>query len=179
MDLTSVTETGFYIALVDQSTCIIVHHILVFYYVCPAETSDLITRPETIAPESTICGQCIENSSPTSSDQPLLFCGEMRTWEVIIGGCACNPGFQGVIEDGVVTNCSGTCIRMYMCTCAVAGSIICITRPHTNHLHFISLPLSFTCTCMSLRVQSVQLEPTLVTVPASHVQVTVRLLRLD
>ena len=56
MDLTSVTETGLYLALVDLSTCIAVHRLLVFYYVCPAETSNLITRPETIAPESALPG---------------------------------------------------------------------------------------------------------------------------
>ena len=117
MDLTSVTETGLYLALVDLSTCIIVRHLLVFYYVCPAETSNLITRPETIAPESAIPGQCTENSSPTSSDQPLVSCTVMGTWDTIIG-CACDPGFQGVTEDGAVTSCSG--IYMYTCTCTLA-----------------------------------------------------------
>ena len=106
MDLTSVTETGLYLALVDLSTCIAVHRLLVFYYVCPAETPNLITRPETIAPESAIPGQCAENSSPTSSDQPLVSCTDMGTWGTIIG-CACDPGFQGVTEDGAVTSCSG------------------------------------------------------------------------
>ena len=107
MDLTSVTETGLYLALVDLSTCIVVHRLLVFYYVCPAETSNLITRPETIAPESAIPGQCTENSSPASSGQPLASCTVMGTWDTITG-CACDPGFQGVTEDGTVTSCSGT-----------------------------------------------------------------------
>jgi len=112
MDLTSVTETGLYLALVDLSTCILVHRLLVFYYVCPAETSNLITRPETIAPESAIPGQCAENSSPTSSDQPLVSCTDMGTWDTIIG-CACDPGFQGVTENGTVTSCSGAISNMY------------------------------------------------------------------
>ena len=111
MDLTSVTETGLYLALVDLSTCIVVYRLLVFYYVCPAETSNLITRPETIAPESAIPGQCTENSSPTSSDQPLVSCTDMGTWDTIIG-CACDPRFQGVTESGTVTSCSG----IYTCT---------------------------------------------------------------
>ena len=110
MDLTSVTETGLYLALVDLSTCITVHRLLVFYYVCPAETSNLITRPETIAPESAIPGQCAENSSPTSSDQPLVSCTVMGTWDTIIG-CACDPGFQGVTESGTVASCSGIYTR--------------------------------------------------------------------
>ena len=67
MDLTSVN--WFVLSTVDLSTCVVVHHLLVFYYVCPAETSTLITRPETIAPESAIPGQCAENSSPTSSGE--------------------------------------------------------------------------------------------------------------
>ena len=109
MDLTSVTETGLYLALVDLSTCIVVHRLLVFYYVCPAETSNLITRLETIAPESAILGQCIEYSSPTSSDQPLVSCTVMGTWDTIIG-CACDLGFMGVTENGTWISCSGICM---------------------------------------------------------------------
>ena len=42
--------TGFYLGIQDVGSCIVVHRVLVFYYVCPAVTSDLIARPETIAP---------------------------------------------------------------------------------------------------------------------------------
>ena len=61
--------TGFYLGIQDGTTCIVIHRVLVFYYVCPAVTSDLITRPETIAPiigASTpvqVVGQCVENAS--------------------------------------------------------------------------------------------------------------------
>ena len=37
---------GLYLAVVDRSTCIELTRLLVFYYVCPEETSELISRPE-------------------------------------------------------------------------------------------------------------------------------------
>ena len=131
IDLTSVIETGLYLALVDLSTCIIVHRLLVFYYVCPAETSNLITRPETIAPESAIPGQCAENSSPTISDQPLVSCTDMGTWDTIIG-CACDPGFQGV----TASSCSGIAIHMCIKTNPwLAVSSFLHPRNHLVSLH--------------------------------------------
>ena len=44
--------TGFYLGIQDETSCLAIHQVLVFYYVCPAVTSDLIVRPETIAPIS-------------------------------------------------------------------------------------------------------------------------------
>jgi len=44
------TATGFYLGIRDETLCVLVHRVLVFYYVCPAVTLDLITRPERIAP---------------------------------------------------------------------------------------------------------------------------------
>ena len=46
------SENGFYLAIVDFSTCIAIQRILVLYYVCPEETSQLISRPETIESKS-------------------------------------------------------------------------------------------------------------------------------
>ena len=37
---------GFYLSIEDETTCITIHRVLVFYYVCPAVTSDLITHPD-------------------------------------------------------------------------------------------------------------------------------------
>ena len=36
-------EDGFYLAVVDRSTCIVLMRLLVFYYVCPEEMSELIS----------------------------------------------------------------------------------------------------------------------------------------
>ena len=110
LDIDLDAESGFYLAVVDLSTCITINRILVFYYVCPAETSQLITRPEVIqaiSPDDsdvTINGECVENSSTQSGSMPLLSCDEEGLWNVIFP-CFCNPGYEFV--DGQ-QQCSGT-----------------------------------------------------------------------
>ena len=85
---------------------------LVFYYVCPAETSDLMTRPETISPvigASTpvqVVGQCVEGTHPENGVQPGLTCSTRGIWSVNFGaGCVCGSGFQ-LSADG--RSCVGT-----------------------------------------------------------------------
>ena len=94
-------ESGFYLAVVDLSTCIVIRHILVFYYVCVGETSDLITRPETIDVGTIVTGECVENSSPDGGPNPLVRCGDEGQWEIILP-CHCNPGY---VRNG--SQCSG------------------------------------------------------------------------
>ena len=79
---------------------------------CPAVTSDLITRPETIAPTigaSTpvqVVGQCVEGTRPENGVQPGLTCSQNGVWSVNIGaGCTCGLGFQ-LSSDG--RSCVGT-----------------------------------------------------------------------
>ena len=105
-------ETGFYLGIQDETTCIVIHRVLVFYYVCPAVTSDLITRPETTAPiiggtapPAQVVGQCVENASPENGVHPGLTCSQRGVWSVNIGtACVCNPGFQST-SDG--RSCEG------------------------------------------------------------------------
>ena len=102
-------EDGFYLAVVDLGTCITLTRILVLYYVCPEETSELISRPEAIDSESidgtpAVEGQCIRNSSTESGADPLLICGAGGQWQVI-KPCLCNPGYQ---LDSSQDHCSGT-----------------------------------------------------------------------
>ena len=46
----STSETGFHLAIVDHGTCIVINRLVVFYYICPAETVNLVARPRTVAP---------------------------------------------------------------------------------------------------------------------------------
>ena len=101
LDIELTAESGFYLAIVDLSTCVIIHRILVFYYVCAAETSDLIIRPETIDLGTTVTGECVENSSPVGGPNPLVRCSDVGEWEIVIP-CRCNPGY---IQDD--SQCSG------------------------------------------------------------------------
>ena len=111
------TATGFYMGVRDETSCVLVHHVLVFYYVCPAETSDLISRPERIAPlignsaPLLVDGLCVENSSPENGMQPRLTCSQNGVWGRIDGaGCVCDTGFQQSLDGR-------SCIRRYIVVC--------------------------------------------------------------
>ena len=41
---------GFYVAIRDETTCIVVTRVIVFYNVCPGGPAELVMRPETLAP---------------------------------------------------------------------------------------------------------------------------------
>ena len=103
------TTGGFYLGVVDFSTCVTLTRILVLYYVCPKETSELISRPEAIESQSlegspSFEGECVENSSTESGANPILMCSAKGQWSVI-KPCLCNPGYQlDVSQD----QCSGT-----------------------------------------------------------------------
>ena len=114
LDIELNAESGFYLAVVDWSTCITIQHILVFYYVCVGETSDLITRPETIDVGTIVIGECVENSSPDGGLNPILRCGDEGQWEIILP-CRCNPGYEQNDSKGN-SQCSGTYSSFYMCT---------------------------------------------------------------
>ena len=107
LDIELTAESGFYMAVVDLSTCILIERILVFYYVCPAETSELTIRPETISPVSQVNGgECVENSSPQTGSNPVLRCADEGVWDVIIP-CQCDPGYEGMTEEDTLVRCSG------------------------------------------------------------------------
>ena len=100
--------TGFYLGIQDETSCILINRVLVFYYVCPAVTSDLITRPETIAPiiggtvpPVQVVGECVEGTQPENGVQPRLTCSQNGVWSVNFGaGCVCGAGLQSS-SDGL------------------------------------------------------------------------------
>ena len=100
---------GFYLGIVDLSTCITLTRILVLYYVCPEETSERVYRPEAIESQSlegspSVEGECVGNSSTESGANPILICGPRGQWQVI-KPCLCNPGYElNPAED----QCSGS-----------------------------------------------------------------------
>ena len=110
MDLTG-SETGFYLAIRDQDSCLFITRIVVFYYVCPAVTENLIIYPEILTPPisttsqpiSVNGGQCVGKASPTVGDNPIVTCSQGGIWRIITG-CTCNSGFS-MNADG--TACIG------------------------------------------------------------------------
>ena len=88
------------------------------YYVCPAVTSDLIARPETIAPiigASQVVGQCVENAHPESGAGPSFICSQNGVWSSNIGTwCVCGSGFQSSSDGrscvGMLSVCLSVCL---------------------------------------------------------------------
>ena len=97
------TDGGFYLAIRDQNSCLIISRVLVFYYVCPAEAQNLVQFEELLAPPNipqneaiSVLAQCVPNASPVSqTGQVMVICDERGLWQVIPGsGCECDSGMQ-------------------------------------------------------------------------------------
>ena len=99
-------ESGFYVALLDEGTCIAVTRIIVFYNVCPEENEELVMRPETIAPiveripnAITVTAECVAGASPDNGNVAILICSQNGIWTTIPGsGCSCNPGLSTSVD---------------------------------------------------------------------------------
>ncbi len=89
-------ESGFYLAIRDPGTCIIISRLIVFYNVCPGETVNLVVRPEIIAPtvgSHNVTASCFNNSSPVGDDLSLR-CLESGNWVTAASTrCECDTGF--------------------------------------------------------------------------------------
>ncbi len=81
-------ESGFYLAIRDLGTCILISRLIVFYNACPGETVNLVMRPETIAPivgsniQLNVNASCFANSS-LEGDAFLLKCLESGNWVAV------------------------------------------------------------------------------------------------
>ena len=114
LDIDLNDEDGFYMAVVDRSTCVSLTRVLVLYYVCPEETSELISRPEALQSQVSVTGECVEKSSPMSGSDPVLSCSARGEWQVIIP-CLCNPGYQ--LDNNTQEQCSGClCLGLFSYT---------------------------------------------------------------
>ena len=110
--------TGFYLGIQDETTCIVIYRVLVFYYVCPAETDNLITRPETIAPisgASEVVGQCVENARPENGAGSIFVCSQEGVWSSNIGtGCVCDTGLQSSSDGHSCVGMLSVCLPAFL-----------------------------------------------------------------
>ena len=104
-------EDGFYLGIRDETSCLELSRVIVFYHVCPEEVSDLVVHPETIAPPIGRQGQlvkviaeCVPRAIPENSEV-LLNCVQGGVWSAIAGsGCRCHPE---LIQAGDRKSCKG------------------------------------------------------------------------
>ena len=96
-------NTSFYFAIEDETTCIVVSRVIVFYHVCPSQSVDLVRYPETIAPSFAeqpmppvpVTASCVDNAEPIGGLALTLSCSNGGTWSTVPGtGCQCRAGFS-------------------------------------------------------------------------------------
>ena len=92
-------ESGFYLAFVDDNTCIAITRVMVLYRVCPPMVLDLVIYPQTLSPSIRktvgVEGYCVEGASGEISPRPFLYCSQAGKWAVLQNGtgCQCNRGY--------------------------------------------------------------------------------------
>ena len=94
-------EPFFYFAIEDETTCIVITRMTIFYDVCPNRTIDLVSAPEIIAPATGVAeveATCTSNAASEDGNAPRLVCSSEGTWSVLGSGCRCAPGFGFVNE---------------------------------------------------------------------------------
>jgi hypothetical protein len=92
-------EDGFYVAIQDETSCMVVERLTIFYNVCPEEFQDLAIRPQTIAPPmghvtqaQVVTAQCVDQASHFNEGTVRLLCSQGGLWSSD-SGCRCNLGF--------------------------------------------------------------------------------------
>ena len=108
-------ETAFYFAVQDETLCIIITRMIVFYHICPRQTFDFTHYPETIAPRFasnntavapiTVTTTCVDNAEAENGVSLLAFCSSGGLWSTPPGrGCRCMRGFANK-NGGVSCTC--------------------------------------------------------------------------
>ena len=95
-------NTSFYFAIEDETSCIAVTRVIIFYHVCPSQIVDLIRYPETIAPmfadptllPVSVTASCVDNAETISGLPPKLSCFNGGTWSTAGISCQCRAGFS-------------------------------------------------------------------------------------
>ena len=91
-------EPTFYFAVQDETSCIVITRMIVFYHVCPSQTVNLTSAPEIIAPSAgappiTVTATCAGNAEREGNDDPQLICSPGGIWSTFgNSACRCEPG---------------------------------------------------------------------------------------
>ena len=84
IELPPLTQSGLYLGIRDNGTCIVISRVLVYYLaVCEAGRQGLVRMEGNSSAGDTLPGTCVENSVSTSgSGPPTLQCLESGQWRV-------------------------------------------------------------------------------------------------
>ena len=94
IEVSPLSQSGFYLGMRDNGTCVIVSRVLVYYEpVCEAGSEGLVRVDQNTSAGNTLQGHCVENSVSTSDPgPPLLECRESGRWRVV-SGCQCSAHY--------------------------------------------------------------------------------------
>ena len=121
-------HSSFYFAIQDETTCVVITRLIVFYHVCPSQTIGLIHTPEIIAPSSgsapiTVNGQCVENALAEDGLASRLICSPGGIWTPIGSGCRCAPGYTySSVNETCIFTCEPAKIRYVFCMMKISGT---------------------------------------------------------
>ena len=106
--------TGFYLGIQDTGTCGTVRRVLVYYLVCPARVSGLVSFPQTPVPlqssaNTVYSGSCAPNSHAVTSLEVEITSTTSVCTERALGGarCECDAGYS---ING--TSCEGKALTL-------------------------------------------------------------------
>ena len=123
INLPSVVESGFYLGIRDNGSCVTITRLLVYYTVCESSTVGLVRVNGTLfssASDAAVQGVCVDNSESASDSRPLLRCTETGEWSVL-SGCSCS-------EEYLMDGAGRQCLCEFWLKCVVV--IVCINVPN-------------------------------------------------
>ena len=113
-------EDGFYLGILDETSCLALTRVVVFYNVCPGGIVDGVVRPQTVAPRIDrqsplfeVTTSCVPGASPENGVTVKLTCAQGGVWTTVVGsGCQCD---SGLVESGDGQSCIGQIITCQHC----------------------------------------------------------------
>ena len=125
-------ETAFYFAVQDETSCIIITRMIVFYHICPRQSFDFTHYPDMRAPRFasnnlvvapiTVITTCVDNAEAENGVAPLAFCSSGGIWSTLQGsGCRCMRGFANQ-NGGVSCTCKQLVMYNYSKLCNYLSS---------------------------------------------------------
>ena len=104
----STNHSSFYFAVQDETSCMVITRLMMFYHICPADIANLVIYPETVAPPISrqsfpllITAKCVDNASPivAGNPGPKIKCTEGGSWfSVPELGCKCDHGYLPSVD---------------------------------------------------------------------------------
>ena len=113
------SQTGFYIAIRDNGTCVSVANLHVYRHNCQSQQNGLVLYPDAPAPVSdsvNINIQCMENADISGSAQ--VTCGSDGRWGPQNPVCQCRLGYEdrGTECVGRLLKCGNLCYSIFSVT---------------------------------------------------------------